>query len=49
MPLPKLWTFFHCPMDRCLYIKSGDDIKSGYGAVLDIRCNKDKANCVKVI
>ena len=36
-------------MDRRLYIKSGDDVKRGYGAVLDIRCNKDKANCVNVI
>ena len=48
MPPPKLWTFVHCLTSRCLFVKSGEDLKRGYGAVLDVRCNKEKSDSVKV-
>ena len=47
MPPPSLWCFFHCTEDRCIYIKTKDDVKKSYGAVLDVWDNTDKPNCIK--
>lgn len=48
MPKPKLWTILHSAEDKCLYIKSGEDVRSDYGALLDVRCSKERDDVVKV-
>jgi len=48
MPKPKLWTILHSAEDKCLYIKSGEDVRRDYGALLDVRCSKERDDVVKV-
>ena len=49
MPLPILWTFFHCTEDGCLYLKVGDvDVRKNYGAILAVRYYGDRNTSVKV-
>ena len=45
---PKLWTILYSSEDKCLYIKSGEDVRRDYGALLDVRCSKERDDVVKV-
>ena len=48
MPKARLWTIVHSTDDKCLYIKSGEDVRRDYGALLGIRASKEKEDAVKV-
>ena len=47
MPLPILWAFFHSKEEGCLYLKAGNEVKTRYGAILDIRRCGDRNTTVK--
>ena len=48
MPKAKLWTIIHSSDDKCLYIKSGEDVRRDYGALVDVRTSKEMEDAVKV-